>query len=133
MMRWGIRQGIAAMEQVSRVFVREFAERGVRLLVGQDGADPGGTIAEMRWLNDWGVSAAEILKGATIYPAQWLGVEDRLGSICPGKQANLLVVEGNPLEDIAQMEAAVLVIQSGEVVFRRPTTAWAQRTHPGHK
>lgn len=118
MMRAGIRQGIAAMQQVSRVFVREFADRGVRMLVGQDGADPAGTLAEMRWLSEWGVPQAEILRGATIYPAQWLGVEDRLGSLTPGKEANVLVVRGNPLADIGQLETIVLVVHHGRIVRR---------------
>ena len=106
------------MEQVSRLFVREFAARGVRLLVGQDGNDPAGTFAEMRRLRECGVTEAEIIKGATLYPAQWLGVEDRLGSLSPGREANILVVEGNPLEDIGHLESAVLVVQRGRIAAR---------------
>jgi len=120
MMRRSIRKSTAGMEEVSRMVVREFADHGVRLLVGQDGCDPEGTFGEMRRLKDCGVSEAEIIKGATIYPAEWLGVDDRLGSISPGKEADLLVVDGNPLEDIGKMEAAFLVIQKGRVVFQKP-------------
>lgn len=112
----GLRQNTAGMEAVSRLFVSEFAQRGVRMLVGQDGVDPAGVFAEMRWMHKCGVSNVEVLKGATIYPAQWLGVDDRLGSIDPGKQANLLIVNGNPLEDLAKMEDVFMAIQHGQPV-----------------
>jgi imidazolonepropionase-like amidohydrolase len=108
----------AGMEEVSRLVVREFADRGVRLLVGQDGCEPGGAFGEMRRLKDCGVSEAEIIKSATIYPAEWLGVADRLGSISPGKQASILVVDGNPVEDIGQLESTFVVIQNGRIVFQ---------------
>ena len=117
-MREMIGKGLAAMEAVSRLFVAELAEQGVRLLVGQDGFEPKGTFAEMRWLRECGVPEAEILRGATLYPARWLGVDDRLGSIAPGKQANVLIVDGDPLEDITHAAATFLVIQDGRVVDR---------------
>lgn len=115
LMRANIGRSIAGMEEVSRLIVGELAARGVRLLVGQDGVDPAGTFGEMRRLKDCGVSEAEILKGATIYPAEWLGVDARLGAIAPGKQANILVVDGNPLEDIGNIESTFLVFQNGKI------------------
>lgn len=116
MMRANIRRSIAGMEAVSCLVVRELAARGVRLLVGQDGADPAATFAEMRRLKACGVSEAEIIKGATIYPAQWLGVDDRLGALAPDRQANILVVNGNPLEDISRVDSTFLVFQNGRLV-----------------
>jgi imidazolonepropionase-like amidohydrolase len=113
-----IRQQIALVETVSRLCVRELAGQGVKLFVGQDGFEPGGTFAEMRCLRDCGVSAAEIIRGATIYPARWLGVDDRLGSIAPGKEASLLVVEENPLEDVARLGSPSVVIKDGSVIKR---------------
>ncbi len=117
-MREMIGKSIEAMEAVSRLFVAEFAEQGVLLMVGQDGFEPEGTFAEMRWLRECGVSEAEILRGATLYPARWLGVDDRLGSLAPGKQANVLIVDGNPLEDISHAASTFLVIQNGRIVER---------------
>jgi imidazolonepropionase-like amidohydrolase len=111
-----IRGQIAAMDHVSRLFVRELAAQGVKMLVGQDGFAPEGTFAELRNLKACGVSEVEILRGATLYPAQWLGVDDRLGSIAPGKQANLVVVADNPLEDIARLGVPFVVIREGRVL-----------------
>ncbi|MBU0755065.1 MAG: amidohydrolase family protein, partial [Planctomycetes bacterium] len=106
-----IKQGTSAMEEVSRFFVREFTNYGVKLLVGQDGLTPEGFFKEIRCLKECGVSEVEILRGATLYPAQWLGVDDRLGSLEPGKQANILVVNGNPLEEIGQTASTFLVLK----------------------
>jgi len=109
---------VGGMAAVSRLFVREFAARGVPMLVGQDGFSASATFAEMRDMKECGVTEAEIIKGATIYPAEWLGIDDRLGSIAPGKQANILVIDENPLDDIANLELTFRVIQNGKVVSR---------------
>jgi imidazolonepropionase-like amidohydrolase len=111
-----IRSVVAGMDAVSRHVVNRFAGYGVRMLVGQDGNDPAATFTEMRLMEEAGVSEAEILRGATLYPARWLGVEDRLGAIAPGLEADLLLVNGDPLADIAQMESTFLVVQKGRVL-----------------
>jgi imidazolonepropionase-like amidohydrolase len=107
---------LRGMEEVSRFFTREAAARGVRILVGQDGVFPENTLAEMRHLRDCGLSAAEILKGATIYPAEFLGVTDRYGAIAPGRVANILVVDADPLAAIENIEKTFLVVQNGRIV-----------------
>jgi imidazolonepropionase-like amidohydrolase len=111
-----IKTMVGGMAAVSRHFVHQFAGYGVKMLVGQDGNDPAVTFTEMRFMKEAGVTEAEIIKGATLYPAQWLGVDDRLGTIAPQRQADLLVVNGDPLADIAQMESTFLVVQNGRVV-----------------
>lgn len=107
---------VGGMAAVSRHIVHEFAGYGVKMLVGQDGDDPAATFTEMRFMKEAGVPEAEIIKGATLYPAQWLGVDDRLGSIAPGRQADILVVNGDPLADIAQMESTFLVVRDRRVM-----------------
>ncbi|MFZ1947009.1 MAG: amidohydrolase family protein [bacterium] len=113
-----ILQQIHSMQAVSRLVVAEFATQGVKMLVGQDGCEAGDTFVEMTLLSECGVSEAEIIRGATIYPARWLGVDDRLGSIAPGKEASLLVVEGNPIEDITRLASPSLVIHKGRILLR---------------
>ncbi len=61
----------------------------------------------------------EILQSATQIAAQVLGFEEELGTITEGKLADLVVVEGNPLEDIdllMRAESIRLVMQGGRVV-----------------
>jgi len=106
------------MEEVSRYFTHEAAVRGVKILVGQDGVFPEGTLAEMRHLRDCGLSAADILRGATIYPAQFLNATDRYGAIAPGRVANILVLDQDPLAAIENIEAAFMVVQNGQVIPR---------------
>ncbi|MBT8338861.1 MAG: amidohydrolase family protein, partial [Desulfatitalea sp.] len=106
----------AVMEEVGEYFVRELAARGVRMLVGQDGTNPDGVFNEMLRLRECGLSEVEILRGATIYPAQWLRVEDRLGAIAPGRQANLIAVDADPLADIANMKQVHLVVHRGRII-----------------
>jgi imidazolonepropionase-like amidohydrolase len=101
-------------------FVAEMAKHKVKLLVGQDNMNPMGTLVEMRLLSDCGMDESEIIRGATLYPARWLGVEERLGSISAGKQASISIVDKNPLEDIKNIRDPYMVIQNGKIVHHKP-------------
>lgn len=115
--QWETRRKMrAGMVAVGDHFTSEMSRRGVRFLVGQDGSDPDATLAELAHLRARGVPAAEVLKGATLYPAQWLGVEDRLGSIEPGKEARILVLDSNPLEEIENIRTVFLVVNGAELL-----------------
>jgi imidazolonepropionase-like amidohydrolase len=105
-----------AMVEVGNLFTKEIYRNKVRILVGQDGILPEGTFREMRVLKTIGLSESEIIKGATIYPAAWMGVEDRLGSISPGKQANIVVLDKNPLDDIDNIKSTSLVVMNGKII-----------------
>ncbi len=56
----------------------------------------------------FGLPIDEALKSITLYPAQILGVDDRIGSLEIGKDASLIITDGNPLETSTQVEAAYL-------------------------
>jgi len=101
------------------IFTQEFIKRKVKILVGHDGCSPTLLFTEMKKLRERGLSELEIIRGTTIYPAQWLGVEDRYGSISPGVVANLVILDENPLEDIGHFESPYMVIMNGRVVFKR--------------
>jgi imidazolonepropionase-like amidohydrolase len=105
-----------AIRDVGNLFTKEIFRNKVRILVGQDGILPEGTFSEMRTLKDIGLPESEIIKGATIYPAEWMGVEDRLGSISPGKQANIVILDKNPLEDIDNIKSTSLIVMNGKVI-----------------
>ena len=79
---------------------------GVRFCISDDG---GSTNArnlpyEAAMAAAFGLPRDEALKSITLYPAQILGVADRLGSIEPGKIADLIVTNGDPLEITTQVE-----------------------------
>ncbi len=104
----------ARLFEVSCLVVSVLARHGVKLLVGQDGYVSRFTAREMILLRESGVAIPEILRGATLYPAQWLGIADRYGSVAIGRKANLVVLNRNPLEDIRHIQDIHFVIQEGE-------------------
>jgi imidazolonepropionase-like amidohydrolase len=65
--------------------------------------------------------AADVIASATLVGAEVLGLPDKIGRLTPGAFADLLVVEGNPLQDVAcllgQGERIPLVMKGGEVQF----------------
>ncbi|WP_445666604.1 amidohydrolase family protein [Fodinibius sp. AD559] len=103
-----------------------FAEAGVPVVVGTDwwsGLDvshpavqPGMvTITEMEMLRWGGMSQEAIIEAATTNAAQALEMGDQVGMLEEGKLADLIVVDGNPLEDLSALEDVEIVIQDGEV------------------
>ncbi len=107
---------LLGMNVVSDHFVKKLSEYGVEMLVGQDDVEPVGTLEEMVFMKEAGVTELEVLRGATIYAAEWLEVDDKYGSVEPGKIADLVVLTSNPLDDITHVYDVFMVIQHGEVV-----------------
>lgn len=66
-----------------------------------------------------GMSEIEAIKTATIHPAELLGLEDKIGSIEIGKYGDLVVLDGNPLDDILKLNEVLYVIKDGDIVFHR--------------
>ncbi len=62
-----------------------------------------------------GIPAADVLQAATLNGARALGVDDRLGSIEAGKLADLVVVRGDPLQDIRATRNVELVVKNGQI------------------
>jgi imidazolonepropionase-like amidohydrolase len=56
----------------------------------------------------FGLPAEEALRAVTIQPARILGIDDRVGSLEPGKDATLLITTGNPLDYLASVEQAYI-------------------------
>jgi imidazolonepropionase-like amidohydrolase len=65
-----------------------------------------------------GMAEEEALKGITIYPAEIIGVADRVGSLEAGKDADVVVFDGHPLDYRTVVE---LVLVDGQVAYRRDT------------
>ena len=85
-------------------FLDDYKNHGGRVTVGSDSGFIWkvygfGYIREMELLQEAGFSPLEVLRSATILGAEVLGMDDRIGSIRPGKLADLVVTEYNPLEN----------------------------------
>ncbi len=90
---------------------------GVKIAFGTDtGVSAHGENAkEFIYMVNGGMPAAEALQSATLVAAQLLRVEDTLGSIEEGKLADIIAVDGNPLEDISLMSNVTFVMKDGKV------------------
>lgn len=80
------------------------AEAGVKVLIGTgDTENVRNAPFHAGYAAAYGMGTEEALKALTIYPAEVWGVDDRLGSIEEGKQANLFISDGDPLEPATQI------------------------------
>ena len=70
---------------------------------------------EIDLLQKIGMSPQEIITASTLTPAKMLGKEAELGSITVGKQADILIVKGNPLVDISTLHHPVWVMHAGAI------------------
>jgi imidazolonepropionase-like amidohydrolase len=74
---------------------------------------------EVAFFVDLGFSPMEAIRAATAEAARCLGVEKRTGTLQPGMEADLIVVERNPLDDVRALQDVLVVIADGTVAMRR--------------
>ena len=103
----------AARQNVGRAF-----QEGVKVAFGTDAAVyPHGLNAhEFAVMVNLGMTPLAAVQAATLNAADLLGWSDRVGSLEPGHFADLIAVEGDPLQDVAILENVKVVIKGGEVV-----------------
>jgi imidazolonepropionase-like amidohydrolase len=100
-------------------FERAFVKAGGLLIAGLDPTGNGGIVAgfgdhrEVELLVEAGFTPLEAIQIATFNGAKFLGEDARIGSIAPGKQADLMVVKGNPASNIADIEKVEIVFKDG--------------------
>ena len=100
-------------------FERAFVAAGGLLIAGCDPTGNGGTLAgfgderNLELLVEAGFTPEQAIQIYSYNGASYLGQTDRIGSIAPGKQADLVVVEGDPSKHIADVEKVKLVFKNG--------------------
>jgi imidazolonepropionase-like amidohydrolase len=108
-----------AMFQKEMEFERAFVKAGGTLLAGLDPTGIGGTIAgfgdqrEVELLVEAGFTPLEAISIASLNGARFLGEADHIGSLAAGKQADIMIVKGDPSAKIDDIENVELVFKDG--------------------
>ncbi len=111
-------------ENVARVHMERFraaVEAGVQVALGTDSGvgEHGGNGRELALMVEGGMTPMQALVAATSVPARLIGLEDEIGTLEAGKVADVVAVQGDPLEDIALLgdpERVRMVVKGGRVV-----------------
>jgi imidazolonepropionase-like amidohydrolase len=122
-----LQQGLKAYEQMEAkrtpARIARILKSGVKFTTGSDmwfdypGKTRGEATALMFGaLKDLGMTPADVIRAATVNAAESLGWQDRIGTVEPGKLADIIAVAGDPLVDVTQLEDVQFVMKGGEVV-----------------
>ncbi|HEX6283241.1 MAG TPA: amidohydrolase family protein, partial [Pyrinomonadaceae bacterium] len=109
----------AELIRKAMAFERAFVKAGGLLIAGLDPTGNGGIVAgfgdhrQVELLVEAGFTPVEAIQIATLNGAKFLGEDARIGSIAPGKQADLMIVKGNPATAIADIEKVEIVFKDG--------------------
>ena len=117
-----------------RTWYRDLAglahRKGVRLLAGTDLARKTGTVQprtglhdELEHMVDIGLKPWEALRAATLYPAKAFGRESEVGSVKPGMIGDLVLLGGNPLEEIRETRNIEAVVLRGRLLDSKRLSA----------
>jgi len=98
---------------------------GVKIVFGTDvGAFPHGTNnREFSYMVEYGMTPIEAIRSATTRAAELLRMEKDLGSIAAGRYADIIAVDGDPLQNIEAIKKVRFVMKGGIVYVRRPMTS----------
>ncbi len=98
--------------------LRRAHEGGVRIAFGTDSAvsKHGENAREFALMVKAGLTPLETIKSATVWAATHAGLEAEIGTLTPGKSADIIAVKGDPLSDVRTLETMGFVMARGEVV-----------------
>jgi len=101
-------------------FIRRYVEKGGKVLPGEDPVGSGtpgiGLHHELQLLVDAGISPMQALVSATKWSAEFIRKDDQLGTVEPGKLADIVLLNGDPLSDIANTKKIDTVMKDGKVL-----------------
>jgi imidazolonepropionase-like amidohydrolase len=122
--RWSKREGLSPetrkmIENTVKLHSETFKRAlkvGVKIAFGSDLTESHGTNAEeFELMVKYGMKPLDAIKSATIISAELLGWQDKIGSIEPGKLADIIAVKGDPLNDIKVLRDVKFVMKDGEI------------------
>lgn len=110
-----------SIEEIQKANLKMMIDAGVNVAFGTDAGNPGTLHASsmMGEIIEWqkaGISNKQILKAITFGNAVALGLDEKVGSLLTGLQANFVVLSGNPYKDIRALEAPQMTVKNGNVL-----------------
>jgi imidazolonepropionase-like amidohydrolase len=119
----GFIQAVERIIAFNQQLVRAFTAAGIPVLAGTDSLVPGVVPGfalhdELTAMARAGMSNEQVLRSTTQLASMWLRVDKDRGSIEPGKRADLLLLDANPLEDLANTRRIAAVILGGRYIAR---------------
>lgn len=101
--------------------IKALHDAGIPIVAGTDKGVPGASVArEIELYVQAGLSPLEAIRAATAVPARAMGLAQETGTIAPGLRADLIVVDGNPLDHISDIRNVVLVCANGTLYDTAP-------------
>lgn len=100
--------------------IKQLLDAGVVLMIGTDSGIPmkfhsQSTWNELDvWVNEFGIDPMYAIRSATYWPALWMGMADEVGTITPGKYADIIAVDGDVLRYISLLQDVDMVIKHGK-------------------
>ena len=113
------RKAIEVGTQIQNTFGRAY-KAGVKIAFGTDAGvyAHGKNYLEFQYMVEAGMPPMEALRAATVNAADLLGITELTGSIAKGKSADIIAVDGDPLQDIHVMGKVVFVMKEGKIYTR---------------
>jgi imidazolonepropionase-like amidohydrolase len=129
-------QDIGQETRNARVSAKQFIEAGAYMGVGTDAASPLNMHDQAMWremsaLVDSGMTPIQVISAATKTNAEIMGWFDELGTIEPGKLADIIIVDGDPLRNVEVLDYVDIVIKDGGVWYSE-RAAFGPVTEIGH-
>jgi len=107
--------------ETQRIGFRKAVAAGIRIAYGTDsGIYPHGMNAmQLPYMVKYGMTPMQAIRSATISAAQLMAWQDSVGSIAPGKYADIIAVEGDAMADLRSFRRVSFVMKGG-TIYRRP-------------
>ncbi len=103
--------------QLQRDNFKKAFEAGAKMAFGSDGAvyPHGDNGKQFAYMVEYGMTPMQAIQAATVHAAELIGWPDDVGAIAPGRYADIIAVDGNPLDDVTVLENVHFVMKGGKI------------------
>lgn len=134
--RWA--DWMRVMTPVAQENLRRLVDAGGVVATGSDLSLGPDLLRELELLQDAGIDPWDALACATVHAARFLGTDQHMGAVAPGKVADLVLVDDDPTADVSRLSGIAMVMKGGQVIDRsrlqlageRPPRSDAWSPHP---